>query len=61
MCPGVIRREAKKQENTYKYQMTWMILHGMLHLTGLHHEKSKIAAKKVEQLEEKILHRIFNG
>ena len=59
VCPEVIRREAKEQRNTYKYQMTWMILHGMLHLAGMHHERSRSAAGRVEKLEEKILSKIF--
>jgi len=38
-----------------------MILHGMIHLSGLHHERSAAAAKKSEALERKILATIFNG
>ena len=57
VCPAVIRREAKKQGNSYKYQMTWMIVHGMLHLAEIHHEKSKISARKVEKIELEILTR----
>lgn len=54
VCPEVIRREAKAQGNTYKYQVTWMILHGMLHLAGLHHEKSLKTAKRVERIERDV-------
>ncbi|MBI2640795.1 MAG: rRNA maturation RNase YbeY [Candidatus Sungbacteria bacterium] len=55
VCPAVVRREAKEQGNTYQYQMTWMILHGMLHLAGMHHERSRVMAAKIERLEQKIL------
>lgn len=58
VCPSVIRREAGKGGNTYRCQLTWMILHGMLHLAGLHHEKSKGAAQRIAQLEKKILKKI---
>ena len=61
VCPVVIRKEAKEQGNTYKYQMTWMILHGILHLAGIHHEISKIIEKKVVQLEHKILRKLFGS
>ena len=61
VCPVVIRREARAQGHTYQYQMTWMILHGTIHLSGLHHEKSAAAAKKAEALEQKILGSLFNG
>lgn len=60
VCPEVIRREAKKQGNTYRYQMTWMILHGILHLAGLHHERSLKMAKRVMALEERVLRKLFS-
>lgn len=58
VCPSVIRREAKKQGNSYKYQMTWMIIHGMLHLAGIHHEGSKRAARVVAELERSIMNKM---
>ena len=58
LCPVVIRREAKKQGNSYRHQMLWMILHGIIHLAGLHHEKSKGAERRIAKLEKKILKKI---
>lgn len=55
VCPEVVRREAKKQGHTYKYQMTWMIIHGMIHLAGIHHEGSQKSVKQAERLESLIL------
>lgn len=60
VCPEVVRREAREQGNTYKYQMTWMIIHGILHLAELHHERSKKAARRVELLERQILNKLFS-
>lgn len=59
VCPDVIKKEAKAQGNTYKYQMTWMAVHGMMHLGGIHHEGGGAAAKKFEKLEGRILAKIF--
>lgn len=61
VCPAVIRKEAKKQGNTYEYQMTWMILHGMLHLAGMHHESSRQAARNIFKLEQRVLLRMFKN
>ena len=61
ICPAVIRREAKEQRNAQAFQMTWMIVHGMLHLAGLHHEKSRIIAEKVERIEQEVLAVFFAG
>ncbi len=55
LCPEVIKKEAKLAGNSQKYQMTWMVIHAMLHLGGIHHERSGAMARKVEKLEEKIL------
>lgn len=60
VCPSLIRREARKQKHTYRYQMTWMILHGTIHLSGLHHETSATTARRTEALEQKILDSIFS-
>lgn len=58
VCPAAIRREAKKQGNSYCHQMTWMVLHGMLHLAGMHHEKSKLNARRFEGLEKTLLKKL---
>ena len=58
LCPALIRREAKASGTSYRCQMLWMILHGTIHLAGLHHEKSKRAERRVAQLEKKILKKI---
>lgn len=59
VCPAVIRREAKSQKHAFEYQMTWYILHGMIHLSGLHHEVSASAAKKAEVIEQGVLSKLF--
>ncbi|MBI2122123.1 MAG: rRNA maturation RNase YbeY [Candidatus Sungbacteria bacterium] len=59
VCPAVIRKEAKEQRNTYRYQMTWMIVHGIIHLAGIHHEKSEIMRKKFERIERSALGKLF--
>ena len=61
LCPEIIRKEAKQQGNTQVFQMTWMCVHGMLHLAGLHHEKSDAVARKITRIEDAILQKIFNS
>ena len=58
VCPQVIRRDAASTGNTYSYQLTWMVLHGMIHLAGLHHEKTRAVAAKVNRLERRILKKL---
>lgn len=59
VCPAVIRREAQMSGNAYKYQLTWMVLHGMIHLAGLHHEKSAPSSQKSVQVEQRMLKKLF--
>ncbi len=59
VCPAVVRAEAHVAGNSYKYQMTWMIVHGMIHLAGIHHERSSGMEKKSVTTERRILADIF--
>lgn len=58
LCPEIIRKEAKSAGNSYRYQFTWMVLHGMIHLTGLHHEGARQVELKVGRLEKDILSKL---
>jgi probable rRNA maturation factor len=58
VCPVVIRREARVENNSFEYQLTWMIMHGMIHLSGLHHEKSRAKAAETLRIEQQILSKI---
>ncbi|OGZ98434.1 MAG: rRNA maturation RNase YbeY [Candidatus Sungbacteria bacterium RIFCSPHIGHO2_02_FULL_47_11] len=55
VCPTVIRQEAKRSSVPYKYQMTKMVVHAMVHLAGIHHEKSRNMSRRFERLEQRIL------
>ena len=59
VCPAIIRREARAEKHTYEYQMTWMVVHGMIHLSGLHHEKSEEEDRRVSRIEMRILNKLF--
>lgn len=60
LCPTIIKKDAKEQGNTQVFQMTWMVVHGMLHLAGLHHEKSKVMTQRVIRIENAVLDILFN-
>lgn len=55
LCRLVIQREARAERRALHAQMTWMVVHGMLHLAGMHHERSARAAYEFEMTERKIL------
>lgn len=58
LCPEIIKKEAKEQGNSQKYQMTWMAVHGMMHLGGVHHEGGGAQERRFMKLEVRILEKI---
>lgn len=60
ICPAAVKRQAKNLKNPFRSELMRVLIHGILHLKGYRHEKSKKEMEKMEGLEEKILQSI-NG
>lgn len=60
LAPAVIRKEARKYGFSFKEWTLRLVIHGILHLEGYGHN-SKSEARKMEQLEKKILKNILNS
>lgn len=58
LAPSVIRNEAQAYGETLMDRYTTLIIHGMVHLAGIHHERSEAAQKKSVRLEETIAGRL---
>jgi len=52
VCPQQVKKNAGKYNSTFKYELTRVLIHGILHLLGENHEISKKKAKKMEQKQE---------
>jgi len=57
ICPQQVKKNAAKYNSTFKYELTRVLIHGILHLLGENHEISKKKAKKMEQKQEYYLTR----
>lgn len=55
ICLEVIRREARLAGRDTRFQTAWMVLHAMLHLSGIHHEESQEADERTLRLEARLL------
>lgn len=55
IAPGVIKKNASKYRVSFKYEMSRVLVHGILHLLGYEHEKSIKKRGEMEGAEERIL------
>ena len=51
ICPQVVKKNAKKFKLTFKKELSKILIHGVLHLSGHDHEKSAREAEKMEKKE----------
>ena len=58
-CLEVLKKQAKEQKHSNEVEMTILLVHGLLHLLGFDHERSVKDEKKMKQLEEQVLSKIF--
>lgn len=58
LTPAVIQKEAKKSGESFKKILVKMIIHGMIHCSGLDHERSKKQERAFEELEQQLLNSI---
>lgn len=52
MCPVVLEKQAKENNHSFKWELTYMFIHGVLHLLGFDHEKSEVEAQRMFQLQD---------
>jgi rRNA maturation RNase YbeY len=55
---SVARQQAKKAHRQLIQQLVRLAVHGLVHLTGLDHEASKVMKNRFEALETKYLHHL---
>ncbi|KKP33133.1 MAG: rRNA maturation RNase YbeY [Candidatus Staskawiczbacteria bacterium RIFOXYB2_FULL_32_9] len=58
ICSEVAKENAKKFGNTFKKELLKVFIHGVLHVCGYDHEKSKREAKIMEEKENFYLSKI---
>ncbi|MBX7231973.1 MAG: rRNA maturation RNase YbeY [Bdellovibrionales bacterium] len=60
LCPQVIRKQAQDNLWTFRLELTYMVIHGILHLLGYEHEQGGIEAQRMLKLQDKIFYKVTN-
>jgi probable rRNA maturation factor len=58
ICPQVLEKQAKEHGHSFKAELGYMLIHGVLHLLGYDHEKSKKEAQKMFQIQDQVFDRL---
>lgn len=58
ICLPIAEERARKEGNSPKSELEFLTIHGFLHLLGHDHEKSAKEARRMAELEQKILKNI---
>ena len=57
LCAEKITRQAREQRFNFEEEMAYLLLHGLLHLLGYHHEKGGAEARRMYQIQDEIFSR----
>ena len=58
ICPQVLQKQAKEHDLSFKAELAYMLIHGVLHLLGYDHERSATEAKKMFQIQDQLFDRL---
>ena len=61
ICAPVVAREAREQGKDVRAHHAHLLVHGLLHLQGMDHERSAADAKRMERREREVLRRLGFG
>jgi probable rRNA maturation factor len=59
LCPEVLKRQAKNHGLSFRAELGYMLLHGILHLLGYDHEKSDREARVMFGLQDSIFEELL--
>jgi probable rRNA maturation factor len=58
LCPQVLKKQAIEHGLSYQQELGYMLLHGLLHLKGYDHEKSKTDEKIMFGIQDGIFNKL---
>ena len=61
IAPAIVRREARAAGRPFYAQFCWMLAHGILHILGFDHERTRGERRIMEKLESDLLSNLAIG
>ncbi|MFC1700969.1 rRNA maturation RNase YbeY [Patescibacteria group bacterium] len=58
ICYPQAKKQAREIKHSLEKEISFLLIHGILHLFGYEHEKDEKDAKKMREMEEKILEQL---
>jgi probable rRNA maturation factor len=60
ICPAVAHRNAPEHAGTYEDELALLVVHGILHLTGMDHVDEE-EAEAMERREQELLDQLYRN
>jgi probable rRNA maturation factor len=57
VCLREVKKNSKRENNPFEKELARVIVHGVLHLFGYHHEKSEKETERMKEKEEEYLNK----
>ncbi len=58
ICPAIIRRQAEDHDLSFREELGYMVLHGVLHLLGYDHEDGGRRAKRMFEIQDRVFEQL---
>ncbi len=58
ICPSVLKKQAKTHGHSFRAELGYMLIHGVLHLLGHDHEKSLKEANRMFKIQDQLFDRL---
>jgi probable rRNA maturation factor len=60
ICPQMLKKQAKEHKHSFKAELAYMLIHGVLHLMGHEHEGGTASAKRKAKLMFALQDQVFD-